>query len=173
MFQKYLYSDMVCYPDLSTFTVLPWVEDTARVFLSTSSVGEGDKVTVDPRSIAKAQLTALEERKISLLSSFEYEFWVVEGKTRKTITEGLNICSTLRLAEHQSLFNNIAKNLYKAGVDIERFETEYAPGQLVNLKCRWTPSFGNRAADNAATFRTGVKEMAKQPLVFNPCPNSR
>ncbi|KAJ8029135.1 Lengsin [Holothuria leucospilota] len=157
--KKYLFSDMLFYPDLSTVTVLPWVEDTARVFLSVSLVGEGDKVTIDPRNIAQAQLTALEERKISLLSSFEYEFWVVEGKSRKTITEGLNICSTLRLAEYQKLFNSIAKNLYKAGVDIERLETEYAPGQFeMPIK----PSFGIRAADNAATFRTGVKEMAKQ-----------
>ncbi|KAJ8029115.1 Lengsin [Holothuria leucospilota] len=140
-------------------SVLPWVEGTARVFVSASSVGEGDDVTVDPRNIAQAQLNALEGRNISLLSSFEYEFWVVEGKTRKTITEDLNICSTLRLAEHQSFFNSIAKNLFKAGIDIERLETEDSPGQF---EMPMKPSFGIRAADDAATFRTGVKEMAKQ-----------
>ncbi|KAJ8029136.1 Lengsin [Holothuria leucospilota] len=140
-------------------SVLPWVEDTARVFLSASLVGEGDKVTINPRNITQAQIAALEERNISLLSSFEYEFWVVERKKQNPITEGLNACSTLRLAEHQALFNSIAKNLYKAGVDIERLKTEYAPGQF---EMPMKASFGIRAADDAATFRTGVKEMTKQ-----------
>ncbi|PIK55057.1 putative lengsin-like [Apostichopus japonicus] len=47
--------------------------------------------------------------------------------------------------------------LFPAGVDIECVETEYAKGQFELVIC---PTFGIKAADNAATFRTGVKEMA-------------
>ncbi|PIK48744.1 putative lengsin-like [Apostichopus japonicus] len=45
------------------------------------------------------------------------------------------------------------------GVDLESFETEFAPGQY---EITYKPAFGLQAADNAFTFKNGIKEIAQQ-----------
>ncbi|KAJ8039053.1 Lengsin [Holothuria leucospilota] len=153
------FSNMVAYPDLSTFAVLPWVKDTARVFISAPTVDDGGVLTIDPRSIALEQLKALEKRGMSLLSSFELEFTLLNGKTGTRVDEEMNCCSTLRLARHQEFFNMVSEHLYKAGVDIERVEAE---GEKTVYELPTTPVFGIQSADMASTVRTGLKEMASQ-----------
>ncbi|KAJ8029789.1 Lengsin [Holothuria leucospilota] len=157
--QRYLWSDMVCYPDLSTFTVLPWMKNTGRVFVTPSSVGDGDQVTIDPRSIATNQIQALMEKEMKFFSTFEYEFWLVDEITRKPVTTDKNIFSTIRLSKYQDFLNKVSRNFFIAGVDIECIESEYAKGQF---ELPMEPAFGIEAGDNAVTFRTGLKEMALQ-----------
>ncbi|KAJ8029790.1 Lengsin [Holothuria leucospilota] len=157
--ERYLWSDMVCYPDLSTFTVLPWMQKTARVFVTPLSVGDGDQVKIDPRTIAMTQIKALLKKKIKLLSSLEYELWLVDEITRKPVNTDINIFSTIRLSKYQDFFNKVSRNLFTVGVDIECIESEYAKGQF---ELPMEPAFGVQAGDNAVTFRTGIKEMALQ-----------
>ncbi|XP_071830666.1 lengsin-like [Apostichopus japonicus] len=157
--KKYHCSDLVFLPDLSTFEVLPWTPNTARVFVSVSDISDDEKALIDPRNVARAQLEKLKDRDLSIFSSFEYEFWVVDEENRKPIIDGVDCYATIRLAKHQAFFDKVAENLSQAGVDIECVETEYAKGQFELVIC---PTFGIKAADNAATFRTGVKEMAMQ-----------
>ncbi|KAJ8029785.1 Lengsin [Holothuria leucospilota] len=159
IFEKYLWSDMVCYPDLSTFTVLPWMQKTARVFVTPSLVGDGDQVTIDPRSIAMNQIQALMEKEIKFFSSFEYKFWLVDETTREHVTTDKSIFSTIRLSKYQDFFNKVSRNFFTAGVDIGCIESEYEEGQF---KLPMEPAFGIEAGDNAVTFRTGLKEMALQ-----------
>ncbi|KAJ8034075.1 Lengsin [Holothuria leucospilota] len=159
-FMKKIYlSNITAYPDLSTFAVLPWVSDTARVFISAPTIDDGGQLTIDPRSIAKKQFKALEERNISLLSSFEFEFTLVDAKTDSTLDEDMSVISTLRLAKHQDFFNKVSENLYQAGVDIECILAEWTKG-VYEIPTK--PTFGIEAADMAATLRTGLKEMATQ-----------
>lgn len=159
---KYLTSDMICYPDLTTFTTLPWVKNTARVFVSAtpaSTSGNNNEVLLDPRSILKNQLEKLKAKDLSIFSSLEYEFWLVDEATREPVISGTNAWSTLRLAKHQQFIDQLVLNLLKAGVDIDSVQTEYGKGMF---EITMEPSFGIRSADNAATFRTGIKEMAMQ-----------
>ncbi|KAJ8028923.1 Lengsin [Holothuria leucospilota] len=159
LFKKYFMSDVFFCPDVSTFTVLPWVKNTARVLLSPSAVANDVEVTVDPRQIALNQLSALKKRNLSFFSSFEYEFWVAHAETQEPLINGYNSYATLRLSKHQKFFDRLMNNLHGAGIRIECLETEYAIGQF---EMPMEPEFGIQAVDNAATFRTGVKEMAMQ-----------
>lgn len=158
-FQNYLWSDMMSYADLSTLIVLPWVENTARVLVSPSTDCNGDEILVDPRNIALKQLSVLEERNLSILSSFEYEFWVFDPATSEPLVNDHNSLATLRLSKHQKFFDKLSEGLYGAGIDIGCVQTEYSPGQF---EMPMAPAFGIKSADNAATFRSAVKEMAMQ-----------
>lgn len=157
--QKNVWSDMMCYADLTTFTVLPWLKNTARVLISPSTACNGVEIAVDPRNLALKQLSALKQKNLSILYSFEYEFWVFHEATRKPITDHHNSLATLRLAKHQEFFDRITENLYGAGIDVECVHSEHAFG---HFEMPISPAFGIKSADNAATFRTGVKEMAIQ-----------
>ncbi|KAJ8033381.1 Lengsin [Holothuria leucospilota] len=157
--KKTYFSNMVAYPDLSSFVVLPWVKDTARVFISAPTVDDGGVLTIDPRSIAIMQFKVLEKRNMSLLSSHEFEFSMLDESNSVKLDEEMNSCSTLRQAKHQSFFNKVSEDLYKAGVDIECIEAERGKGIY---EITTTPVFGIQSADIAATLRTGLKEMATQ-----------
>ncbi|KAJ8028921.1 Lengsin [Holothuria leucospilota] len=157
--QKYVWSDVMCHSDLTTFTVLPWVKKTARVLVSPSTACNGVQIAVDPRNLALKQLSVLKERNLSILSSFEYEFWVFHAATREPISDGYNTLATLRLAKHQHFFDRLTENLYGAGIDVECVHSEHAFG---HFEMPIAPVFGIKSADNATTFRTGVKEMAIQ-----------
>ncbi|XP_071845140.1 lengsin-like [Apostichopus japonicus] len=160
IWKKYTTADTVFYPDLSTFTILPWSKDTARVFVSASSIDGGDDVRlVDPRNILQAQLQDLAMKDLSILSAIEYEFWLVDEKTRVPINPDINGYSTLQFAKHQEFLSKIALNLFEAGVDVNCSQVEYGKGMF---EITMEPSFGMKAADTAATLRTGVKEMSMQ-----------
>lgn len=150
------FGDAIFYPDLTTFRKLPWAKDTARILLYPKYNGE--IVKGYPRTIAERLLGELKEMGYSFYSSHEHEFFVVDAATKKPITNGIQIRSTIRLAKHSEFLMQIAKQMPKLDIDIESIETEYAPGQF---EISYKPSFGLKAADNAFTYKNGIKEIAQ------------
>ncbi|XP_071510557.1 lengsin-like [Diadema antillarum] len=147
--------DAVCFPDFSTFQVIPWSKRTARILIEPTF--HGKLVEAHPRVVARRQLDKLSAMGFSLLSAHEHEFYLVDKATRKTVNDDVNIRSTIRLAAYEDVIHTIMDGLVAAGVDVECAETEYGPGQT---EISYKPAFGIRAADNAHTFKTGIKEMA-------------
>ncbi|XP_033123583.1 lengsin-like [Anneissia japonica] len=166
------YNDLVLIPDLDTFEILPWWDNTARILVE--PVLDGMEYTAAPRFIARKQLEELGEMGYSLYSAHEYEFYAFKKDTMEPIVGDINCRSTLRFYKSAEFLHQLGRDLPKVGVDIECLETEHGPGQI---EITYKPSFGIKAADNAFTFKNAVKEIAKQhsliaSFMSKPYPNS-
>ncbi|XP_068607494.1 lengsin [Brachionichthys hirsutus] len=151
-------SDVLLIPDLSTFRVLPWAEQTARVICDPCTV-TGSPLRTSPRLIAKQLLGQLQSMGFSLHSSFTYECCVL-GAPERLGPKSLMFPATTLLSNHDlPFFQQLVDSMYCMGADIDSIASASGPGQMeINLR----PEFGIAAADSAFTFRTGIKEMARK-----------
>ncbi|XP_034543668.1 lengsin isoform X2 [Notolabrus celidotus] len=151
-------SDVLLIPDLSTFRVLPWAEQTARVICDPCTV-TGNALRTSPRLIAKQLLGQLQSLGFSLHSSFTYECCVL-GTPDRIGPKTLLFPATTLLSNHDlPFFQQLVDSMYCMGADIDSIASASGPGQMeINLR----PEFGIAAADSAFTFRTGIKEMARK-----------
>ncbi|XP_037830777.1 lengsin isoform X4 [Kryptolebias marmoratus] len=151
-------TDVLLIPDLSTFRVLPWAEQTARVICDPCTV-TGSPLRTSPRLIAKQLLGQLQSLGFSLHSSFTYECCVL-GAPDRIGPKTLLFPATTLLSNHDlPFFQQLVDSMYCMGADIDSIASASGPGQMeINLR----PEFGIAAADSAFTFRTGIKEMARK-----------
>ncbi|XP_030253059.1 lengsin isoform X1 [Sparus aurata] len=151
-------SDVLLIPDLSTFRVLPWAEQTARVICDPCTV-TGSPLRTSPRLIAKQLLGQLQAMGFSMFSSFTYECCVL-GAPDRIGPKTLMFPATTLLSNHDlPFFQQLVDSMYCMGADIDSISSASGPGQMeINLR----PEFGIAAADTAFTFRTGIKEMARK-----------
>ncbi|XP_071846591.1 lengsin-like isoform X3 [Apostichopus japonicus] len=151
------FGDAIFHSDLTTFRKVPWAKNTARVL--TVPKCDGKLVAGYPRTILQRLLGELRGIGYSLLSCHEHEFFVFDAKTKKPVIDGRQIRSTIRLAKNEDFVLQIADQLPEMGVDVESIETEYAPGEY---EITYKPAFGVAAADNAFTYKNGIKEIAQK-----------
>lgn len=151
-------TDVLLIPDLSTFRILPWAEQTARVICDPCTVG-GNPLRTSPRLIAKQLLGQLQSLGFSLHSSFTYECCVL-GAPDRIGPKTLMFPATTLLSNHdQPFFQQLVDGMYCMGADVDSFSSGSGPGQMEIIL---RPEFGIAAADSAFTFRTGIKEMARK-----------
>ncbi|XP_056137054.1 lengsin [Lampris incognitus] len=151
-------SDVLLIPDLSTFRVLPWAEQTARVICDPCMV-TGSPLRTSPRLIAKQLLGQLQGLGFSLHSSFTYECCVLGAPDRIGPKTLLFPATTLLSNHDQPFFQQLVDSMYCMGAAVDSFASASGPGQMeINMR----PEFGIAAADSAFTFRTGIKEMARK-----------
>ncbi len=163
------FPDSRIFPDLSTLKILPWatveweeadqlhVEKTARL-LCEPYFQDGTPAMAAPRAVARALLGELESMGYGLFSGFEYECYFVDAESRKVPFPGIQIFATLRNHFDPQLVGQILREMPQAGVDIITSNAEYGPGQM---EINFAPGRGIEAADNAFTFKNGVKEIAQ------------
>ncbi|KGL77242.1 Lengsin, partial [Tinamus guttatus] len=150
--------DIILNPDLATFRVLPWTEQTARVICDSFTV-QGNPLMTSPRHIAKKQLSQLQDNGFSLRSAFTYEFCIY-GITEVVNSKTISFPAATILNNHdQAFIQELIEGMYYAGANIESFSSSSGPGQM---EITFHPEFGTDAADSAFTFRTGIKEVAKK-----------
>ncbi|NWS65765.1 LGSN protein, partial [Crotophaga sulcirostris] len=150
--------DIILNPDLSTFRILPWTEQTARVICDSFTV-LGNPLMTSPRHIAKKQLSQLQDNGFSLHSAFTYEFCIY-GITEVVNSKTISFPAATILNNHdQTFIQELIEGMYYAGANIESFSSSSGPGQM---EITFHPAFGIEAADSAFTFRTGIKEVAKK-----------
>ncbi|NXJ65670.1 LGSN protein, partial [Rostratula benghalensis] len=150
--------DIILNPDLSTFRILPWTEQTARVICDSFTV-LGNPLMTSPRHIAKKQLSQLQDNGFSLQSAFTYEFCIY-GITDIVNSKTISFPAATILNNHdQTFIQELIEGMYYAGANIESFSSSSGPGQM---EITFHPVFGIDAADSAFTFRTGIKEVAKK-----------
>ncbi|XP_069830569.1 lengsin [Dendropsophus ebraccatus] len=151
-------SDIILKPDLQTFQVLPWTEKFARVICD-SSTFLGDPLLTSPRYLAKRLLHQLEDSGFLLHAAFNYEFCmfeIAEIINSKTIS----FPAATLLNDHDQVFmQELFDGMFYIGGNIESFSPSIGPGQT---EVSFQPSYGLQAADNAFTFKTAIKEVAKK-----------
>lgn len=152
------FPDSRLFPDFSTYTVLPWADKTARV-LCEPRFQDGRPALAAPRTVARKLLGELEALGYRLFSGYEYEFYLVDRETRQPPFPGIQIFATLRNNFDESLVHQILRGMSAVGVDIITSNAEYGPGQM---EINFAPASGIAAADQAFTFKNGVKEIAQR-----------
>jgi len=152
------FSDALLFPDLKTFQNLPWLDKTARV-LCDPYFRDGNPVMAASRWLVKHLLNQLEEMGYRLLSSFEYEFYLVNAQTRQPTTPGVQNFVSLGLKFDEALIYRMLRYISKVGIDILAVNAEHAPGQI---EITYAAAWGIEAADQAFTFKNGIKEIAHQ-----------
>jgi glutamine synthetase len=145
-------------PDFDTFQILPWADKTARVLCEPYFV-DGRPALAAPRLVVKKLLAELDAMGYRLLSGFEYEFYFVDAATRQPPFPGIQIFATMRNNFNEALVYQILRHMSAVGVDIITANAEYGPGQM---EINFAPALGLSAADQAFTFKNGVKEIAQQ-----------
>ncbi len=145
-------------PDISTYRVLPWADRTARL-LCEPYYTHGDPALASPRTVARKLLNELEKAGYRLFSGFEYEFYLVDHDTRQPPFPGIQIFATLRNNFDEQLIHQILRGMSGVGVDIITSNAEYGPGQM---EINFAPAAGIEAADDAFTFKNGLKEIAQR-----------
>ncbi len=159
------YPDCPAQIDLSTFRVIPWEPHTA-CFLLDFEGPDQTPVEVSPRQLAKKLCSRAEQ--LGFLPSFgiEYEFfiykespWAVEEKnyTRPVpLSPGMFGYSWLRTSQSSELVHALLDGLTDFGIPVEGFHTETGPG-VFEAAIQHDQALA--AADNAALFKTAVKEI--------------
>ena len=149
------FADGKAFPDFDTFVVLPWYKRIGRVLIEPTF--RGKPVEGHPRVVARRQLEKLKSLGISLLSAQEFEFYLLNKDTLKPIIDGVNFNATIKDTPIMDLLSDFMEYLPQVGLKLERLESEMGPGQT---EITYKPAFGLRAADDAHTFKTSVKEIA-------------
>jgi glutamine synthetase len=145
-------------PDPDSYVVLPWADKTARI-LCEPYFQDGAPALAAPRAVARKLLGDLEQLGYRLYSGFEYEFYVVDSVTRRPPFPGIQIFATLRNNFDEAFVYQILRQMSAADVDIITANAEYGPGQM---EINFGPKHGISAADDAFTFKNGVKEIAQR-----------
>src|SRR5581483_7237022 len=152
------FPDSHIFPDPNTFQVLPWADSTARVLCEPHFL-DGRPAMAAPRLVAKKMLNELTGMGYTVVSGFEYEFYLVDANTRQAPFPGIQIFATLRNNFDEALVYEILREMSAVGVDIITSNAEYGPGQM---EINFAPHAGIQAADDAFTFKNGVKEIAQR-----------
>lgn len=152
------FPDSNIFPDPATYQVLPWADRTARILCEPYFL-DGRPAPGAPRFVARKLLDELAGMGYTVLSGFEYEFYLVDAKTHAAPFPGIQIFATLRNNFDEPLVYQILRDMPGVGVDIITSNAEYGPGQM---EINFAPGIGIRAADDAFTFKNGVKEIAQR-----------
>ncbi|XP_075454224.1 lengsin isoform X2 [Ascaphus truei] len=151
-------SDIILKPDLPTFRVLPWAEKSGRVICDSYNI-LGNPLLTSPRYLAKQLVNQLQEIGLSLHAAFTYEFCIFGG-AEMINSKTISFPAATLLSDHDPLFmQELFDGMYYTGGSIESFSSSSGPGQM---EISFQPEYGLIAADNAFTFRTGIKEVAKK-----------
>ncbi|XP_052466035.1 lengsin-like isoform X1 [Carassius gibelio] len=151
-------SDVLLVADLSTFQIVPWADQTARLICDPCTI-TGVPLRTSPRLIAKQMLGQLQSMGFSLHSSFTYECCIFGAPERVGPKAVFFPATTLLSNYDQPFLQQLVRGMYSMGVDVESFSSANGPGQM---EICFKPRFGIDAADSAFTFRTGIKEMARK-----------
>lgn len=147
-------------PDLSTFSIIPYLPNTARV------IGDvydsfNNLIEYAPRNVLKKVISLYREEGIIVKGAFEYEFFIFE-KSKDNINPIFNskqCYSEVHEPLMIEMIRDIMGNLSAIGAGPEIANTEYASGQLEITN---SPFYGVEIADMASYYKMTIKEIVKQ-----------
>lgn len=162
-------SDLLAYPDPTTFQTLPWrgdIDPTARMFCDITTP-DGEPAVADPRNVLKRTLARAADRGFTFYTHPEIEFYLL--KSSKYGPEGP------QPVDSAGYFDNVpggtahdfrrrsVRMLEDLGISVEFSHHEAGPGQN-EIDLRYADAL--TTADNIMTFRTVVKEVAIEQGVY-------
>lgn len=158
-------SDMLAYPDPSTFQVLPWRPESnavARMFCNIKTP-DGAEFASDPRYILKKALKKLSKAGFSPTIGTEMEyFYFADSNGTVTLDKGSYFDLT-SLDYASDLRRDTVLTLEKMGIPVEYSHHENAPSQH-EIDLRYTDALS--MADAVMTYKLVVKEIAIKHDVF-------
>ncbi|MBD0335906.1 MAG: glutamine synthetase, partial [Cyanobacteria bacterium Co-bin13] len=148
------FKDHLIYPDLSTVTPVPWLENTVKVICDPIEYS-GEPLTIAPRYVLNQVLKQSTAMGFEVMMGHEFEFYLLSGDTREPLFGGCQIFNHLR-SQYNSDIDLIVKQLMASDIDVITYNCEHAPSQF---EINYGPAIGLKAADKAFTFKNAVKEI--------------
>ncbi|MEF3695559.1 glutamine synthetase family protein [Desulfolutivibrio sp.] len=156
--EEVAFADHCTVPDLSTFTVLPWVPNTANITVDPYWY-DGTPAMASPRLLLKKLINTFDSLGYICRLGYEFEFYVLNKDTKKPVYGGQPIFVTLKNNFDIDFIYDLMRKMDQAGVRIITQNSEHGPGQQ-ELNLYYKDGLG--AADTAFLFKMGTKEIALQ-----------
>ena len=160
------YPDTLAKIDLTTFRVIPWEPDTA-LFIMDLYDKNGDPYPLSPRHLLQKMVDRASNLGFEFRTSAEYEFFFFEENSHsireknyidlKPLSPGMFGYSVVRASTYSDLVHHIIEAMRDYDIELEGIHTETGPG-VYEAALRYDT--GVKAADKAALFKTGIKELA-------------
>jgi glutamine synthetase len=160
------YPDIRARIDPSSFRVLPWEPDTAA-FLMDFLQPDGSPHPACPRGLLQHVIARARAMGYSPVLAAEFEFFVFKESAASLYAKGFRELAPLspgmfgyswvREGQHADLCHAILDDMAAFDVPIEGLHTETGPG-VYEVAIRYDDAL--RAADKAALFKTGLKQIA-------------
>jgi glutamine synthetase len=162
------YPDTRARVDPATFRVLPWEPDTAA-FLLDFLDADGAAHPACPRGLLKKVIAQARALGHEPLFGSEFEFFVFREtpaslhakgfRCLEPVSPGMFGYSWVRSSQNADLCHAILDDMERFGVPIEGLHTETGPG-VYEVAIKYDEAL--RAADKAALFKTGMKQIASR-----------
>ncbi|MGH7680315.1 MAG: type I glutamate--ammonia ligase [Gemmatimonadaceae bacterium] len=158
-------SDMLLAPDLSTFRLIPTGEADARVarVICDINLPTGEPFPGDPRGVLKRQIARAAEKGFTMNAGMEAEFFLFRPSAEggvSTATHDVGSYFDLAPADlGEDARRAMVDMLEQMGFEVEASHHEVAHAQH-EIDFRYAEAL--RTADNIATFRFVVKQVAHQ-----------
>jgi glutamine synthetase len=175
-FARICESDMVLYPDPSTYAVLPWTaqeERTARLICEVHNL-EGEQFTGDPRYILKRALAKAREMGFVYNTGAEVEFFLFRMNGMPQVSPiPQDVGSYFDFSPRDAaskVRNRIALDCKAMGIEVEATHHEVAPGQH-EVDFHYANALVS--ADAVVTLRYTIKAVAQSEglyVTFMPKP---
>ena len=152
-------SDMLAFPDASTFQVLPWRPEeagVARMFCDIRTP-EGEPFAADPRQVLRRNLARAADMGFTFYVHPEIEFFLFKGADDPTPLDQGSYFDLTPLDVQSDFRRQAIQTLEQMGISVEYSHHEVAPSQH-EIDLRYADAL--TMADNVMTFRLVVREVA-------------
>jgi glutamine synthetase len=160
------YPDTRARIDPSTFRILPWEPDTAA-FLLDFLEDDGTPHPACPRGLLRRVIARARAMGYQPFFGSEFEFFVFKEtasslhakgfRDLEPLSPGMFGYSWVRSGQNAALCHAILDDMERFGIPIEGLHTETGPG-VYEVAIRYDEAL--RAADQAALFKTAMKQVA-------------
>jgi glutamine synthetase len=158
-------SDMVAYPDPSTFTLLPWragAGGTARMFCDIKQPN-GEPFAGDPRYVLRKVVAKAEAMGYTMYCGPELEFFYFKDSNGTEVLDRGGYFDLTTLDAGSDLRRDTVNALHAMGIQVEYSHHEVAPSQHeIDLRYKDVLTM----ADQVMTYRLTVKEIAAAHGVY-------
>ncbi|XP_067672521.1 lengsin-like [Haliotis asinina] len=157
----YHYGNMTLVPDLDTLRPIPWGGDgkfrVAELLCESHWRIDNSPQEACPRYVLRQQIQRLDELGLDLYSGFEIEYFLFHADTMKPIFFGRDFMNHRIQNQTGPLLFKFEGELFKAGVDVDKIHSEYAPGMFEAVM---KPQYGIGGGDATFNLKQGLMELA-------------
>lgn len=157
--------DLLLHPDAETLIPLPWRPEHGRVVRMFCSISypDGTPFECDTRSLLKKAIDDAQKAGFAFLFGAEQEFYLFQldedGKPTKILYDEAGYMDIAPEDRGENIRREICLTLEQMGIRPESSHHEEGPGQN-EIDIRYSDAM--TAADNAMTFQTVVKTVARR-----------
>ena len=159
-------SDLVAFPDPTTFALLPWRRsergNIARMFCDIRNP-DGSEYEGDPRTILRRHLRKIAEQGYIFYLGPELEYFYFKNSEGTATLDQGGYFDLTTLDAASDLRRDTIETLNEMGIEVEYSHHEVGPSQH-EIDLQYTDAL--RMADNCMTYRLVVKEIAMKYGVY-------